>query len=225
MGREFEDVVSPYSERNVITSVQDLMRADGVAVTLSAIARRSGTSRNFLYRWWRSPEALRQLAVTAEVMTVFDTAEHACPSRGTISGTVAHLVHVARGIRSHPTTAAIARTSPASMAGALTAMDGPLPDAVCHRLRQILHSLRLADAVREREAVDALAWKILWIARPAALCPQALGDKDRERTLDLGLGLLLSDLLTAAARAAVEPQPVEPQPVEPQPVEPQPGEV
>ncbi|MEV8568210.1 hypothetical protein AB0436_21980 [Streptomyces sp. NPDC051322] len=86
------------------------------------------------------------------------------------------------------------------MAHALTAMDGFLSDAVRHRVKQLLYPLRLAGRAHELAAVDALAWKVLWIARPTALCPQAVGDPDRERTLDLGLSLLLTDLLAAPSR-------------------------
>ena len=187
---------TPYSTGHVITTVRTLMRTDGLDVPLTAIARSCGTSRNFLYANWKSASELHQLALEAELAHAFDEAQHTCPSDGTTQGIIDHLTHVARIVRRHPTTAAIARSSPMALAAAHTAIEGPLVDVAAERIGDLLYPLVPRGGVWGDLALKSRTWKILWIARPAALCPDAVGDQRWEDTLDSAFTELLRDLLS-----------------------------
>ncbi|CAL9427725.1 hypothetical protein SUDANB58_01981 [Streptomyces sp. enrichment culture] len=186
---------NPYSTRHVIGTVRALMRTDGLDVSLTAIARGCGTSRNFLYANWRSVRALHLLALKAELVGAFDTAGRTRPRDGTAAGIAEHLAQVVRTVRRHPTTAAVARSSPTAFARAHTATDGPLVRTATELVGDLLHPLAPLGGIWSDPALTSLAWKILWIARPAALCPEAVGDRDREDTLDRAFTELLRDLL------------------------------
>ncbi|CAL9520790.1 hypothetical protein SUDANB6_03844 [Streptomyces sp. enrichment culture] len=186
---------NPYSTRHVIDTVRALMRTDGLDVSLAAIARGCGTSRNFLYANWRSASALRLLALRAELVDAFDTAGRTRPGDGTAAGIVEHLTQVVRIVRRHPTTAAVARSSRTAFPRAHTATDGPLVRTATELVGDLLHPLAPHGGVWSDPALTSLPWKILWIARPAALCPEAVGDRDREDTLDRAFAELLRDLL------------------------------
>jgi hypothetical protein len=187
---------NPLSTGHVITTVQKLMRTDGLNVSLSAIARSCGTSRNFLYANWKSASALHLRALTAELSDVFSEAACTCPSDGTVPGIIDHLTHVVRTIRRHPTTAVIARSSPTALTAAHAAIEGPLLQVATGRLSDLLHPLVPHGGIWADRALNSRAWKILWIARPAALCPQAVGDETWEATLDSAFTDLLGDLLS-----------------------------
>jgi hypothetical protein len=81
------------------------------------------------------------------------------------------------------------------MATAHTATDGPLVRVVTEHLSDVLHPLVPHGGIWGDPALRSLPWKILWIARPAALCPEAVGDQEREDTLDGAFAELLRDLL------------------------------
>ncbi|MHA5048773.1 hypothetical protein [Streptomyces sp. SD15] len=185
----------PHSTGQVISTVRTLMRTDGLDVSLTAIARSCGTSRNFLYDNWKSAFRLCLLALKAELGHAFDTANRTCPSDGSVPGISDHLTHVVRGIRRHPTTAAVARSSPTAFATAHAAIEGPLVELVLGRISDLLHPLVPHGGVWGDPALHSRPWKILWIARPAALCPEAVGDQHREDALDGAFTELLSDLL------------------------------
>ncbi|MFE9643640.1 hypothetical protein ACFYO0_05705 [Streptomyces sp. NPDC006365] len=187
---------NPHSTGHVITTVQKLMRTDGLNVSLTAMARSCGTSRNFLYANWKSASALHLRALTAELFEAFSEAACTRPSDGTVPGIIDHLTHVVRTVRRHPTTAAVARSSPTALTAAHTATDGPLVHLVTRRLSDVLHPLVPHGGIWADRALNSRAWKILWIARPAALCPQAVGDEDWEATLDSAFADLLGDLLS-----------------------------
>ncbi len=195
MSPRFAYARSPYSTGQVITTVRTLMRTDGLEVPLAAIARTCGTSRNFLYANWKSASALHLLALKAELAHVFDSAHRACPSDGTVPGITDHLTHVVRIIRRHPTTAAIARSSPTALAAAHAATEGPLVQVVTEQLSDLLHPLVPHGGIWGDPALNSRTWKILWIARPAALNPEAVGDQHGEDTLDTAFTELLRDLL------------------------------
>lgn len=116
---------NPLSIGHVISTVRTLMRTDGLDVSLTAIARACGTSRNYLYSNWKTASALHLRALKAELAHAFDAADRTHPSDGTVPGIVAHLSQVVRVVRRHPTTAAVARTSPTAIAKAHSATDGP----------------------------------------------------------------------------------------------------
>lgn len=187
---------NPYSTGHVITTVRTLMRTDGLDVHLTAIARSCGTSRNFLYANWKSASKLHQLALKAELAHAFDEAQHTCPSDGSTQGIIDHLTHVVRIVRHHPTTAAIARSSPTALTAAHTAIEGPLVEVATERISDLLHPLVPRGGVWGDLALKSRTWKILWIARPAALCPEAVGDQRWEDTLDSAFAELLRDLLS-----------------------------
>jgi hypothetical protein len=171
---------NPYGTGQVIATVRTLMRTDGLDVSLAAIARTCGTSRNFLYANWKSASALHLLALKAELAHAFDAAHRVCPSDGTAAGITDHLTHVVRIVRRHPTTAAVARSSRTALAAAHTAIEGPL----------------MQVGIWGDPALRSRTWKILWVARPAALCPEAVGDQQWEDTLDSAFTELLRDLLS-----------------------------
>jgi hypothetical protein len=198
---------NPYGTRQVIGTVRALMRTDGLDVSLTAIARGCGTSRNFLYANWRSASALRLLALKAELAHAFGTADRTHPSDGTVRGITGHLVQVARVVRRHPTTASVARSSPAALSRAHTAVDGPLVRAAIDLISDLLHPLAPHGGLWSDPALHSRAWKILWVARPAALCPEAVGDQDREEALDRALTGLLDDLLAPWDSARQPPAP------------------
>ncbi|MEU1694962.1 hypothetical protein ABZ590_26855 [Streptomyces hirsutus] len=106
-----------------------------------------------------------------------------------------------RTVRRHPATAAIARSSPKEFAAAHTALDGPLVGIATDRISDLLHPLCPHGGIWGDRALASRPWKILWIARPAALCPEAVGDRLREDTLDNAFTALLSDLLEPWASA------------------------
>ncbi|MEV5544516.1 hypothetical protein AB0L35_00020 [Streptomyces sp. NPDC052309] len=186
---------NPYSTGRVISTVRTLMRSDGLDVSLAAIARACGTTRNFLYSNWRSLSALHLRALQTELAHAFDTADRTHPSDGTVPGITEHLSQVVRLIRRHPTTAAVARSSPRAFSAAHTATDGPLVQVAAERVSNLLHPLVPHGGVWGDPALHSRPWKILWIARPAALCPEAVGDQCREDTLDRAFTELLHDLL------------------------------
>ncbi|MGP2436786.1 hypothetical protein [Streptomyces sp. JW3] len=186
---------NPYSTRHVIDTVRTLMRSDGLDVSLTAIARDCGTSRNFLYENWRTVAALHLHALRAELVHAFVMADRTHPSDGTVAGIAGHLSQVVRLVRRHPTTAAVARTSPTAFARAQTAIEGPLVTSVTELINDVLHPLVPYGGVGGDPALNSRAWKILWIARPAALCPEAVGDQRREDVLDGAFDALLRDLL------------------------------
>ncbi|MFI8308702.1 hypothetical protein ACIF80_35925 [Streptomyces sp. NPDC085927] len=192
---------NPHGTGQVISTVRTLMRADGLNVPLATIARNCGTTRNFLYQNWRSVTALHLHALQAELAHAFATADRVCPSDGTVPGITEHLTEVVRTVRRHPATAAIARSSPREFAAAHTALDGPLVGIVTDRISDLLHPLCPHGGIRGDRALASRPWKILWIARPAALCPEAVGDRLREDTLDNAFTALLSDLLEPWASA------------------------
>ncbi len=192
---------SPHSSGQVINTVRTLLRAEGLNVPLSTIARNCGTTRNFLYRNWKTVGALHLHALQAELADAFATADRACPGDGTVPGVIRHLTEVVRTVRRHPTTAAIARSSPAEFAAARSAIDGPLVGMAVDRVSDLLHPLCPHGGIWGDRALASRPWKILWIARPAALCPEAVGDRLREDTLDNALAELLSDLLEPWASA------------------------
>ncbi|MGX4692105.1 hypothetical protein [Streptomyces sp. JNUCC 63] len=186
---------NPHSTGHVLTTVRTLMRTDGLAVPLANIARHCGTSRNFLYANWKTASALHLLALKAELAHAFDTADYRCPSDGTVWGLTEHLAQVVRVIRRHPTTAAVARSSPKAFSAAYTATKGPLLQVAMERISDLLHPLCPHGGIWGDSALASMPWKILWIARPAALCPEAVGDRDREEALDGAFTQLLHDLL------------------------------
>ena len=57
---------NPHSTGHVISTARALMRADGLDVSLAAIARDCGITRNFLYANWKSVSALHLHALKAE---------------------------------------------------------------------------------------------------------------------------------------------------------------
>ncbi|MFH9178063.1 hypothetical protein [Streptomyces albogriseolus] len=63
------------------------------------------------------------------------------------------------------------------------------------RIADLLHPLHPHGGVWGDPELGSRPWKILWIARPAALCPDAVGDGCREDTLDNAFAELLRDLL------------------------------
>jgi hypothetical protein len=132
---------NPHSTGHVLSTVRSLMRADGLNVSLAAIARSCGTTRNFLYSNWKSVSALHLRALTTELAHAFETADRACPSDGTVQGITAHLTHVVRVVRRHPTTAAVARSSPQAFPAAHTATEGPLMQVATERISDLLHPL------------------------------------------------------------------------------------
>ncbi|PZH01639.1 hypothetical protein C1I97_22065 [Streptomyces sp. NTH33] len=185
----------PHSTGHVISTVRTLMRTDGLAVPLATIARHCGTSRNFLYANWRTVSALHLLALKAELSHAFDTADRTRPSDGTVQGLTEHLAQVVRVIRRHPTTAAVARSSPEAFSAAYTATEGPLLQVAMERIADLLHPLCPRGGIWGDSALASRPWKILWIARPAALCPEAVGDQEWEEALDGAFTQLLHDLL------------------------------
>ncbi|MGP4047529.1 hypothetical protein [Streptomyces sp. 2A115] len=196
MSRRFAYERNPHSTGQVIATVRTLMRADGLDVSLAAIARSCGTSRNFLYANWKSASALHLLALKSELAHAFHEAHRACPSDGTVQGISDHLSHVVRLVRRHPTTAAVARSSPTALTAAHTAIEGPLVQVVTEQLSDLLHPLVPRGGIWGDLALNSRTWKILWIARPAALCPEAVGDQHWEDTLDGAFTELLRDLLS-----------------------------
>ncbi|MFF8099069.1 hypothetical protein ACF1AE_02735 [Streptomyces sp. NPDC014986] len=186
---------NPHSTGHVISTVRTLMRTGGLDVSLTAVARSCGTTRNFLYAHWKSASTLHLRALGTELAQAFDTAQRACPSDGTVPGITAHLTEVVRVIRRHPTTAAVARTSPRAFSAACTATESPLMRTATERISDVLHPLCPHGGVWGDRELGSRPWKILWIARPAALCPEAAGDRAREDTLDNAFGELLRDLL------------------------------
>jgi hypothetical protein len=186
---------SPYSTGHVISTVRTLMRTDGLDVSLTAIARACGTTRNFLYDHWKSASTLHLRALRVELAQAFDTAQRVRPSDGTVPGITAHLTEVVRVVRRHPTTAAVARTAPRTFSAAYTATGSPLMRTAMERISDVLHPLCPHGGVWGDAGLGSRPWKILWIARPAALCPEAVGDEVRENTLDNAVTELLRDLL------------------------------
>ncbi|WP_405882256.1 hypothetical protein OG762_28835 [Streptomyces sp. NBC_01136] len=186
---------NPYGTAQVVSVVRELMRTDGLDVPLAAIARSCGTSRNFLYANWKSASALHLRALKAELAHAFDATHRTRPSDGTVPGITDHLTQVVRSIRRHPTTAAVARSSPKAFATAHTATEGLLVRLALERISDLLHPLVPNGGIWGDPALNAGTWKILWIARPAALCPEAVGDQRREDTLDGAFAALMSDVL------------------------------
>ncbi|MEU0741831.1 hypothetical protein [Streptomyces sp. NPDC006134] len=195
MSSRFAYDCNPYSTGHVISTVRHLMRTGGLNVSLSSIARSCGTTRNFLYSNWKSASALHLRALTTELAQAFDTAHRACPSDGTVPGITRHLTEVVRVIRRHPTTAAVARSSPTAFSAAHTATEGPLMRVATERVSDLLHPLCPRGGIWGDPELGARPWRIVWIARPAALCPEAAGDRLREDTLDNAFTELLRDLL------------------------------
>uniref|UniRef100_UPI0006EB3F1D TetR/AcrR family transcriptional regulator n=1 Tax=Streptomyces prasinopilosus TaxID=67344 RepID=UPI0006EB3F1D len=185
----------------VISTVRTLLRTEGLNVSLAAIARNCGTTRTFLYQNWRSVTALYLHALQAELADAFATAARVRPSDGTVPGITEHLTEVVRAVRRHPATAAVARSSPEKFAAAHTALDGPLVGIATDRISDLLHPLCPHGGIWGDQALASRPWKILWIARPAALCPEVVGDRLREDTLDSAFADLLGDLLKPWASA------------------------
>ncbi|WP_217254358.1 TetR/AcrR family transcriptional regulator [Streptomyces sp. AC602_WCS936] len=186
---------NPLGTGNVIGTVRTLMRTDGLNVSVTAIARASGTSRNYLYENWKTASRLHLRALQVELAHAFDEADRTEPSDGTVEGIVRHLTQVVRIVRRHPTTAAIARTSHTALPQAHAATDGPLVQMVTRHVSDLLHPLAPHGGVWGDTALFSRPWKILWIARPAALCPEAVGDQEREDALDGAFAALSRDLL------------------------------
>ncbi|MFF8590658.1 hypothetical protein ACF061_04315 [Streptomyces sp. NPDC015220] len=195
MSPEFAYGHNPHSTGHVLTTVRTLMRTDGLDVSLTAIARSCGTTRNFLYANWKSASGLHLLALGAELAQAFETAGRTRPSDGTVRGITEHLTQVVRVVRRHPTTAAVARTARRGLAAAHTATDGALVQIAIDRIGDLLHPLYPLGGIWGDPKLASKPWQILWIARPAALCPEAVGDQDREDTLDAAFTELLGDLL------------------------------
>ncbi|GHH92736.1 hypothetical protein [Streptomyces capillispiralis] len=187
---------NPHSTGHVIRTVRTLMRTGGLDVSLTAVARACGTTRNFLYSNWKTASALHLRALRMELAQAFDTADRACPSDGTVPGITAHLTEVVRVVRRHPTTAAVARTAPRAFAAAYTATEGSLMRTATERVSDVLHPLCRNGGIWGHPELGSRPWKILWIARPAALCPEAVGDEERENALDNAFAELVRDLLT-----------------------------
>ncbi|GAA5203342.1 hypothetical protein GCM10023323_01770 [Streptomyces thinghirensis] len=192
---------NPLGAGNVISTVRTLMRTDGLNVSVTAIARASGTSRNYLYENWKTASRLHLRALQAELARAFDEADRTHPSDGTVDGIVRHLTQVVRIVRRHPTTAAVARTSHTALPRAHAATDGPLVQMITGRVSDLLHPLAPRGGVWSDAALFSRPWKVLWIARPAALCPEAVGDQEWEDTLDGAFAELLRDLLAPWATA------------------------
>ncbi|WP_399885260.1 TetR/AcrR family transcriptional regulator [Streptomyces sp. BBFR51] len=186
---------NPLSTGHVISTVRTLMRSDGLDVSVAAIARACGTSRNFLYENWKTPSALHLRALSSELAQAFVVADRTRPSDGTVDGIAEHLAQVVRVVRRHPTTAAVARTSLTAMAKAHTTTDGPLVRVVTERVGDLLLPLAPRGGIWGDPVLHSRPWKILWIARPAALCPEAVGDEEWEGSLDAAFAELLRDLL------------------------------
>ncbi|MFE2278073.1 TetR/AcrR family transcriptional regulator [Streptomyces sp. NPDC059454] len=195
MTSRFAHGLNPYSTAHVISTTRTLMRTDGLNVSLASIARRCGITRNFLYSHWKSVSALHLHALKAELAEAFITAARARPSDGTARGIVGHLTEVVRVVRRHPTTAAVARSAPGAFRSAQSATEAPLMQAATERISDLLHPLYSHGGVWGEPALASRPWKILWVARPAALCPEAVGDQDRENTLDAAFTELTLDLL------------------------------
>lgn len=192
---------NPLGIGNVINTVRELMRTDGLDVSFTAIARACGSSRNFLYTNWKTPSRLHLRALQVELAYAFNDAGRTHPSDGTVDGIVRHLTQVVRLVRQHPTTAAIARTSRTALPRAHAATDGPLVQVATERVSDLLHPLAPHGGVWRNAALYSRPWKIVWIARPAALCPEAVGDREWEATLDGAFAELLRDLLAPWATA------------------------
>ncbi|MCF2434397.1 hypothetical protein LV779_03525 [Streptomyces thinghirensis] len=137
---------NPLGAGNVISTVRTLMRTDGLNVSVTAIARASGTSRNYLYENWKTASRLHPRALQAELARAFDEADRTHPSDGTVDGIVRHLTQVVRIVRRHPTTAAVARTSHTALPRAHAATDGPLVQMITGRVSDLLHPLARAAA-------------------------------------------------------------------------------
>ncbi|MFD7691179.1 hypothetical protein [Streptomyces sp. NPDC059781] len=186
---------NPHSTAHVISTTRALMRTDGLDVPLASIARHCGITRNFLYSNWKSVSALHLHALRTELADAFNTAAHARPSDGTARGIAGHLTEVVRVVRRHPTTAAVARSSPEAFRSAQSATEAPLMQVATERISDLLHPLYPHGGVWSDPALASRPWKILWVARPAALCHEAVGDQDRETTLDTAFTELTLDLL------------------------------
>lgn len=186
---------NPHSTGHVIRTVRTLMRSRGLDVTLAAIARECGVTRNFLYANWKSVSALQVRALGVELSHAFDASARDRPSDGTVPGITAHLTEVVRRVRRHPTTAAVVRTSPEGVRAAHSAVDGPLVRIATERVSDLLHPLCPHGGVWGDRTLASRPWKIMWLARPAALCPEAVGDPDLEQALDAAFGELTLDVL------------------------------
>ncbi|MEU3898102.1 hypothetical protein [Streptomyces sp. NPDC045251] len=186
---------NPLGTGNVISAVSTLMRTDGLGVSMTAIARASGTSRNYLYENWKTASRLHLRALQMELGRAFAEADRTHPSDGTVDGIVRHLTQVVRLVRRHPTMAAIARTSHTALPQAHAATDGPLVQLAVKHVSDLLYPLAPHGGVWSDAALFSRPWKILWIARPAALCPEAVGDQEREDALDGAFAELSRDLL------------------------------
>ncbi|MFJ8540675.1 hypothetical protein ACIRFH_01425 [Streptomyces sp. NPDC093586] len=192
---------NPLGTGHVINTVRTLMRDDGLDVSLAAVARACGVSRNFLWTNWKSASALHLPALKAELAQAFRTAQRTHPSDGTVPGIIEHLCQVVRVVRGHPTTAAVARTAREAFPRVHGAVDGLLVGVVTEHVSDLLHPLAPHGGVWSDPALHDLPWKILWIARPAALCVEAVGDREWEGRLDGAFRGLLRDLLRPWAAA------------------------
>ncbi|MET9775690.1 hypothetical protein ABZ023_15810 [Streptomyces sp. NPDC006367] len=132
---------NPLGTGHVISTVCTLMREDGLDVSLAAVARTCGVSRNFLWTYWKTASALHLAALRAELAQAFRTARQTHPSDGTVPGIVAHLGQVVRVVRGHPTTAAVARTAREALPRAHGTVDGPLVGVVTEHVGDLLHPL------------------------------------------------------------------------------------
>lgn len=72
---------------------------------------------------------------------------------------------------------------------------------VTEAVSDLLHPLAPRGGVWSDPALHEVPWKVLWIACPAALCPEAVGDGERESALDDAFAALLRDLLAPWAAA------------------------
>lgn len=189
---------NPHSTGHVITTVRRLMRTAGLDVSLASVARECGVTRNFLYANWKSLSVLHARALGVELSAAFDEAARDRPSDGTVPGITAHLTEVVRRVRRHPTTAAVARSSPEAVRAAhgATAVDGPLMRIAVERISDLLHPLCPHGGVWGDPRLVSRPWKILWVARPAALSSETVGDPAREDPLDAGFHDLTLDLLS-----------------------------
>jgi len=180
------------TEDVLLDAARDAVIEHGIRRTsASDIARRSGLSRQTLYRYWPDVRSLLAALVTRELLAQLPAAGAAGDTGAvTLDGFVTELVDTARTVRDLPIIARLRETDPELFARYILERLGSSQRAILDLLETRIHAAQAAGAVRAGDP-PVIAAMILLIAQSAIqsapLVAPWLPDDAWERELRIAL--------------------------------------
>lgn len=157
----------------VLGAAHAAIEAHGIRrTTVSDIARRSGVSRQTIYRYWPDVTSLYAEVLTAEVLAAVPVTAPATTLDALVSGLVATAAHV----RDLPLLARLRETDPELLGRYILERLGTSQHDILARLSAVLRAGQVADAVRAGD-VERMSAMVLLIAQSAVQSAPLVADR------------------------------------------------